>query len=84
MGTDTLGRLARIFVRRGALRRFDRLTRDAAELPVSVEWDRRVHERRTSGTSPVPVDHRERDRRREPAFTWKSADFVVAPPKDDA
>ena len=37
----------RIFVRRGALRRFHRLTRDAEGLPVSVEWDRREGERRT-------------------------------------
>ncbi len=65
----------RIFVRRGALRRFDKLKRDAAELPVSVEWDRR------SGDPQDPPD----ERRQDPPFTWNAADFVVvaAPGKDD-
>jgi len=45
----------RIFVRRGALRRFHRLTRDAEGLPVSVEWDRREGERRTD-VVPAPVE----------------------------
>jgi hypothetical protein len=45
----------RIFVRRGALRRFHRLTRDAEGLPVTVEWDRREGERRTE-VSPTPVE----------------------------
>jgi hypothetical protein len=45
----------RIFVRRGALRRFHRLTRDAEGLPVSVEWDRREGERRTD-VAPAPVE----------------------------
>ena len=33
-------RKLRIFVRRGALRRFHRLKRDAKDLPVDIEWDR--------------------------------------------
>jgi hypothetical protein len=45
----------RIFVRRGALRRFHRLTRDAEGLPVTVEWDRREGQRRTDG-SPAPIE----------------------------
>jgi hypothetical protein len=45
----------RIFVRRGALRRFHRLTRDAEGLPVTVEWDRREGQRRTDA-SPAPVE----------------------------
>ena len=34
-----------IVVRRGALRRFDSMTRKTAELPVEVTWDRRTEER---------------------------------------
>jgi hypothetical protein len=65
-----------IVVRRGALRRFDALTRKTAELPVTVTWDRRGGERRTAdGTA--GVDRREGDRRKEPGFTWQVADFVV-------
>ena len=68
----------RIFVRRGALRRFDKLTREAADLPVTIEWDRRQGDRRTES----PAGEAERrnadgDRRHEPPFTWKVADFVV-------
>lgn len=65
--------IAEIIVRRGALRRFDRLARDASKLPVEVSWDRRV-----SDAEPPP-----RGERRGPApFTWKTADFVVVePPK---
>ena len=60
----------RIFVRRGALRRFDKLKADSTDLPVSIEWDRRA----PSGERPegAPVE-----RRGEPAFTWKAADFVL-------
>jgi hypothetical protein len=65
-----------IIVRRGALRRFDALTRKTAELPVKVTWDRRTAERRT-GEDPEAVDRRAGDRRKEPGFTWEAADFVV-------
>jgi hypothetical protein len=60
-----------LFVRRGALRRFDRLKRDAGDLAVSVEWDRRE---RSSVSAP------KRDRRKAAPFTWEVADFVVVDP----
>jgi hypothetical protein len=65
-----------IVVRRGALRRFDALTRKTAELPVKVTWDRRAAERRTSDDT-TGVDRRAGDRRKEPGYTWQVADFVV-------
>ena len=65
-----------IVVRRGALRRFDTLTRKTAELPVVVSWDRRTQNRR-SGSEPAAVERRSDDRRKEPPFTWDAADFVV-------
>ena len=67
----------RIFVRRGALRRFHRLTRDAKDLPVEVSWDRREQERREE-TVDASAERRREDRRKDPAFTWEMADFVVA------
>ena len=68
----------RIFVRRGALRRFDKLTRDAADLPVTIEWDRRTGDRRAE-SSAGEAERRNGDgeRRHDPPFTWKVADFVV-------
>lgn len=65
-----------IVVRRGALRRFDALTRKTADLPVTVSWDRRTIDRRTSRES-APVELRSRERRKTPPFTWEAADFVV-------
>ena len=65
-----------IFVRRGALRRFDRLKKAAAAVPVDVQWDRRTDERRTAA-KPVSGDARKTERRQQPPFTWKVADFVV-------
>lgn len=65
-----------IVVRRGALRRFDALTRKTEDLPVKVTWDRRLEERRASGES-AGDERRTADRRREPPFTWQVADFVV-------
>ena len=75
----------RIFVRRGAIRRFHRLTRDAENLPVRVEWDRRQGERRTESAesdqpaepAEPPTDQRRAERRSDPPFTWKAAEFVV-------
>ena len=58
----------KLIVRRGALRRFHKLKRDTANLPVSVEWDRR-QESATRPGSP--------ERRGTPPFTWETADFVV-------
>ena len=67
----------RIFVKRGALWRFNRLSRDAKSLPVSVEWDRRQEDRRAA-EAPVADDQRKEDRRRTAPFTWDTAEFVVA------
>jgi hypothetical protein len=65
-----------IVVRRGALRRFDALTRKTAELPVEITWDRRLDDRR-GGDASAPVERRSGDRRKAPPFTWEAADFVV-------
>jgi hypothetical protein len=75
-----------LIVRRGALRRFDKLKRATADLdlPVKLSWDRRLGERRTSA-SDVGSERRRSDRRKEPPFTWRTADFVVVePPADEA
>jgi hypothetical protein len=69
-----------IVVRRGALRRYDALTRKTADLPVVVTWDRRQADRRAS-QEPGPVERRERDRRQKPPFTWELAEFVVVAPR---
>ena len=63
----------RMFVRIGALKRFHFLKKKTADLPVSVEWDRRRDDRRGSdsaGSGRV-------ERRGAPPFTWDTADFVV-------
>ena len=65
-----------IRVKRGALRRFDQLTRKSADLPVEVKWDRRTTERR-GAASPEDTDRRRQERRQAPPFTWDAADFVV-------
>jgi hypothetical protein len=65
-----------IIVRRGALKRYDALTRNTAELPVLVAWDRRQTDRRVSSET-APVEQRKTERRRSPPFTWEAADFVV-------
>jgi len=62
-------------VRRGALRRFDRLKKAAAELPVDVIWDRRTSLRST--TARDQKVHAATDRRQQPSLTWTAADFVV-------
>lgn len=72
----------RIFVRRGALRRFHRLKRDAKDLPVDITWDRREQERRETSDE-VGADRRRQDRRKDPAFTWEMADFVVVESDDE-
>ena len=66
----------RMFVRIGALKRFHFLKKKTADLPVSVEWDRR----RTDRRSPQEPEHptpRVAERRGTPPFTWETADFVV-------
>ena len=74
----------RIFVKRGAHRRFNRLQLDAERLQVSVEWDRRKGERRKV-EAPTDGDQRKADRRADPPFTWDAAEFVVVDdrPKDE-
>ena len=66
----------RIFVKRGAVRRYNRMKREAEEMQVPVEWDRREGERRQA---PVMAgdDKRKADRRGAPPFTWDAAEFVV-------
>ena len=72
-----------IIVRRGALRRFDKLKRQSEGLPVNVTWDRRLGDRRKSASSKAAPERRGPDRRKQPSFTWELADFVVVEPEDD-
>jgi hypothetical protein len=65
-----------LIVRRGALRRFHKLTQRAVSASISVSWDRRVHDRRAA-SGPVADDRRNTDRRRNPPFTWELGDFVI-------
>ena len=65
-----------LIVRRGALRRFDKLKMAAAHLPVKISWDRRVAERRDAGAD-VEGERRRTERRGKPGFIWETADFVV-------
>jgi hypothetical protein len=62
-----------LIVRRGALRRFDKLKRATAEMPVKVLWDRRTSDGRSAASPGEP--HAER--RKSPPFTWDVADFLV-------
>jgi hypothetical protein len=73
--------VAELIVRRGALRRFERLKRATADLPVTITWDRRLQDRRTS-TADVARERRRKDRRRPPPFTWEVADFLVVAKPD--
>ena len=67
----------RIFVRRGAIRRFDKLTAGAKHLDVPVEWDRRAARSGTeSAKTSSPADPAT-ERRLEPPSTWTLADFVL-------
>ena len=65
-----------IVVRRGAIRRFHKLTQKTESLPVAVTWDRRLSDRR-SAASGTPTNRRSIDRRQPPPFTWEMSDFVV-------
>ena len=69
------GKTVKLFVRRGAQRRFQKLKEKTADLPVEVSWDRRVSDRR-SGSVHTGPDRREHDRRQKPPFTWDVSDFV--------
>jgi hypothetical protein len=69
------GPVVEIIVRRGALRRFDRLQKTVTHLPVKLSWDRRLRERRESSRG---LEREPRyDRRKTPPFTWEVADFLV-------
>ena len=65
----------RMFVRIGALKRFHFLKQKTADLPVSVEWDRRRSDRRGA----EEIGERRRAQRpngaANPPFTWETADF---------
>ena len=65
----------RIIVKRGALRRFHRLKRQTADLPVSVEWDRRTAQPDEPGTA--QHNGRTEERRGPLPFTWRVAEFVA-------
>lgn len=65
-----------IVVRRGALRRFASLNEKRGELPVALLWDRRLSDRR-SEAGEADGERRVRERRREPPFTWTTAEFLV-------
>ena len=66
----------RMFVRIGALKRFHFLKQKTADLPVSVEWDRRRTERRSADAG-ASANVRKIERRGAAPFTWDTADFVV-------
>ncbi|MGH9241454.1 MAG: hypothetical protein ACRD3G_25685 [Vicinamibacterales bacterium] len=66
----------RMFVRIGALKRFHFLKKKTADLPVSVEWDRRRTDRRSGEEAEAP-NPSGAERRGTPPFTWDTADFVV-------
>ena len=65
-----------LIVRRGAIRRFQKLKKKTEGLPVEVTWDRREDDRRKR-SSERPDDRRKNDRRQTPPFTWELSDFVV-------
>ncbi len=70
-----------LVVRRGALRRFHKLQKETANLPVVVTWDRRQSEepRESASDGDTPEE-----RRKQPSFTWELADFAVVPPSEEA
>jgi hypothetical protein len=72
-----------IIVRRGALRRFDKLKRQSEGLPVNVTWDRRLGDRRKAADAKPGQERRGTDRRQQPSFTWDLADFVVVEPEGE-
>jgi hypothetical protein len=64
-----------LVVRRGALRRFDRLKQATRELPADVIWDRRA-EGREADPRAAAADP-SKNRRKATPSTWDLADFVV-------
>lgn len=74
----------RLFVRRGAVKRFEALKRKTEGLQVEVCWDRREQERRDAAAAavtptppPASGERRSSDRRTDPTFTWDLADFAI-------
>ena len=63
-------------VRRGSTKRFARLQKHTAELPLEVVWDSRHADRRTKRDR-VKIESRRAQRRHNPPFTWDVADFLV-------
>ena len=63
-----------LVVRRGALRRFDRLKQATRELPAEVIWDRRGKGKSSIGAMPEPTNNR----RKTTPSTWDLADFVLS------
>ena len=65
-----------LIVRRGAHDRYESLKAQTKDLPVVVSWDRR---RVDGGRGTVQAEDAKGmpERRREPPFTWKVADFTV-------
>ena len=66
-------------VRRGALRRFDRLKHATTRLPVDVIWDRRISRHPAEN-----ADRQVNERRRQPSFTWTAADFEIVEDEEDS
>jgi hypothetical protein len=67
-----------LIVRRGALRRFQKLKEKTADLPVTVLWDRRNGDRRSTKASPNGKgERRNTDRRGKPPSMWDLSDFLV-------
>ena len=77
----------RVYVKSGAQQRYDQLEREAADLPVQVQWDRRSADRRSASEAPgaelVGLTPRRGDRRKAPAFAFQKADFVIVEDRDD-
>ena len=74
--------IVEVIVRRKASRRFEKLKQATADLPVKLSWDRRTSERRTTARV-VDRDHRRKERRQPPPFSWEKADFVVVETTDE-
>jgi len=66
-----------LVVRRGALRRFDRLKQATRELPAEVIWDRRGKGKSGSDSSSAAVADPTKNRRKTTPSTWDLADFVL-------
>jgi hypothetical protein len=77
----------RVYVKRGAQRRYDQIKRESADLPVIVQWDRRVADRRepteAPGADEVGLTPRTSDRRKAPTFNFQKTDFVVVQEPDE-